>query len=208
VKSNQIPTTKLSQPIPVFNVDGTANTEGSISEVAELLLHYNGHSERALLCVTGLEKQNLILGHTWLKEHNPEVDLRTGKVEMSCCSPRCNGCRTKAREERRILKREAASINACRSGSFPATVEDAEDEDASDDEPAASDIPFDIEEGDCVWATGLIPEAQYIQATSTISQRLAEGFARNSEINPTLPTRGSVRVTSISNRAYCSCQVC
>jgi hypothetical protein len=44
VKSNQIPTTKLPQPIPVFNVDGTANTEGSISEVAELLLHYNGHS--------------------------------------------------------------------------------------------------------------------------------------------------------------------
>ena len=74
VKSNQIPTTKLPQPIPVFNVNGTANTEGSISEVAELLLHYNGHSERALFCVTGLGKQNLILGHTWLKDHNPEVD--------------------------------------------------------------------------------------------------------------------------------------
>jgi hypothetical protein len=50
VKSNQIPTTKLPQPIPVFNVDGTANTEGSISEVAELLLRYNGHLERALFC--------------------------------------------------------------------------------------------------------------------------------------------------------------
>jgi hypothetical protein len=192
VKLNQIPTTKLSRPIPVFNVDGTANTEGSISEVAELLLCYNGHSERALFCVTGLRRQNLILGHTWLKEHNPEVDWRTGKVKMSRCSPRCcNGCWTEAREERRMLKREAASISACRSGSFPAMVEDAEEEDASDSEPTASDIPFDIEEGDCVWATGLIPEAQYVQATSTISQRLAEGFARNSEANPTLPTGGS-----------------
>jgi predicted aspartyl protease len=153
VKSNQIPTTKLSQPIPVFNVDGTTNTEGSISEVAELLLRYNGHSERALFCVTGLGRQNLILGHTWLKEHNPEVDWRTGKVEMSRCSPWCcNGCRTEAREERRMLKREAASISACRSGSFPATVEDAEEEDAPDNEPTASDIPFDLEEGDCVWA--------------------------------------------------------
>jgi len=47
VKSNQVPTTKLPQPIPVFNVDGTANTEGSIVEVAELLLRYNGHSERS-----------------------------------------------------------------------------------------------------------------------------------------------------------------
>jgi hypothetical protein len=110
---------------------------------------------------------------------------------MSRCSPRCcNGCRTEAREERRTLKQEAASISACCSGPFPAMVEDAEEEDASDDEPIASDILFDIEEGDHVWATGLIPEAQYVQATSTISQRLVESFARNSEANPTLPTGG------------------
>jgi hypothetical protein len=168
----------LPQPIPVFNVDGTANMKGSISEVAELLLRYNGHSERALFCVTGLGRQNLILGHTWLKDHNPEVDWRIGKVEMSRCSPRCcNGCRTEAREERRILKRETASINACRSGSFLATVEDADEDEEVDDEPTASDIPFDIEDGDRVWATRLIPEAQYIQASSTISQlRLTPPF--------------------------------
>ena len=74
VKSNQIPTIKLSTPIPVRNVDGTANTAGAITEVAELILRYNGHSERVLFCVTGLGSQNLILGHTWLQEHNPEVD--------------------------------------------------------------------------------------------------------------------------------------
>jgi hypothetical protein len=50
---------------------------------------------------------------------------------------------------------------------------------------------LDIEDRDRVWATGLIPEAQYIQASSTISQRLAEGFARNTEAHPTLPTGGS-----------------
>jgi hypothetical protein len=82
-------------------------------------------------------------------------------------------------------------MSACRSGSFPATVEDAEEEDTSDNKPTVSDIPFDLEEGDRVWATGLIPEAQYVQATSTISQRLAEGFTRNSEANSTLPTGGS-----------------
>jgi hypothetical protein len=74
-----------------------------------------------------------------------------------------------------------------------------EEEDPSDDEPTTSDIPFDIEEGDRVWATGLIPEAQYIQATSTISQRLVEGFARNSEAKPTLPTGGSGLKDSISD---------
>jgi hypothetical protein len=94
------------------------------------------------------------------------------------------------KSSRRILKQEAASINACRSGSFSATVEDAEEEEV-DDEPTAPDIPFDIENGDWVWATGLIPEAQYIQGSSTISQRLAEGFARNTEAHPTLLTSGS-----------------
>jgi len=67
VKSNQIPTRKLSTPIPVRNVDGTANMAGAITEVAELILRYNGHSERALFCVTSLGSQNLILGHTWFK---------------------------------------------------------------------------------------------------------------------------------------------
>jgi predicted aspartyl protease len=189
VKSNQIPTTKLLVAIPVYNVDGSANQDGAISEVAELLLRYNGHSERALFCVTGLGKQNLILGHTWLKDHNPEVDWRTGKVEMSRCSPRCcNGCRTEAREERRLAKRDAANISACRTGPFPTAAEDSPE--TSEDEPTP-DIPFDLEEGDRVWATGLLPKAEYVQATLTISQQLAESFARNTEPLPMLPTGGS-----------------
>jgi len=111
VKSNQILTTKLSVVVPVFNVDGTANTASSISEVAELILRYNNHSERALFSVTGLGKQHMILGHTWLREYNPKGDWQTRKVEMSHCSPRCcNGCRTEVREERRLAKNEAANI--------------------------------------------------------------------------------------------------
>ena len=74
VSSNRIPTRKLSRPIPVFNVDGTANESGSITEVVDLLLRYETHSERALFSVTGLGKQNLILGHTWLYDHNPEAN--------------------------------------------------------------------------------------------------------------------------------------
>ena len=189
VKSNQIPTKKLSQPIPVYNMDGTANTDGAISEVADLLLRYNGHSERALFSVTGLGRQNLILGHTWLKDHNPEVDWRTGNVKMSQCSPRCcSGCRNEAREERRDAKKEAVSIEACQLSSFPVSAGEMEVEDLPDNELPTSDLPFDLEEGDQVWATGLLPEAHYIQASTTISQWLAEGFAKNVEANPTLPT--------------------
>jgi len=64
-------------------------------------------------------------------------------------------------------------------------------EETSEDEPQTSDIPFDLEEGDRVWATGLLPKAEYVQATSTISQWLAETFAKNTEPHLTLPTSGS-----------------
>jgi hypothetical protein len=63
-------------------------------------------------------------------------------------------------------------------------------EDTPNCEPPTSDIPFDLEEGDRVWATGLLPEAEYIQATSIISQRLAENFVKNTEPHLTLPTGG------------------
>ena len=83
VKSNRLPAKKLSCPIAVFNVDGTPNEAGCISEVVELIIRYEKHSERALFAVTSLGRQNLILGITWLREHNPEIDWRTGKVEMT-----------------------------------------------------------------------------------------------------------------------------
>jgi len=88
-KSNRLHTRKLSEPIPVYNVDGTLNEAGSITEVVDLILRYRNHSERTLFTVTGLGKQKLILGHSWLQKHNPEINWVTGEVKMSRCSPRC-----------------------------------------------------------------------------------------------------------------------
>jgi hypothetical protein len=39
-----LPTCKLVQPIPVYNVDGTPNEAGSINEVVDVVMSYNGHS--------------------------------------------------------------------------------------------------------------------------------------------------------------------
>jgi len=66
---------------------------------------------------------------------------------------------------------------------MPAFVEDADDEeDEPDSDPEPEDLPDDpLEEGDRIWATGLLPEPEYIRATSTISQRLAEAHKRNSQ---------------------------
>jgi len=55
-KSNRLHTRKLSEPIPVYNVDGTLNEAGSITEVVYLILRYRNHSEWTLFAVTGLGK--------------------------------------------------------------------------------------------------------------------------------------------------------
>ena len=41
----ELPMRKLSQPVPVFNIDGTPNEAGSIREVVDVIMTYNGHSE-------------------------------------------------------------------------------------------------------------------------------------------------------------------
>ena len=117
---------------------------------------------------------------TWLKKHNPEIDFTTRAVHLTRCSPRCcAGCRTEARDERRAKKEEARVINACRASPMLAFMEDADDEE-KDHAPANEPEEEDLE-GDHIWATGLIPEPEYICVTASVSQWLAEAFKWNSE---------------------------
>ena len=110
-KSSCFNLVKLTQPIPVYNVDGTLNKAGSITEVVSLILHYKNHSERTTFAVCGLGKQKLILGHSWLQKHNPEIDWVTQEVKMSKCPPRsCPGCRDEACQEHAAQKAEVGGM--------------------------------------------------------------------------------------------------
>jgi len=80
-----ISTWSISRPIPVYNVDGSPNEAGQISEVVDIVLCYKTHSERTLLTVSSLEKQSIILSYTWLKDHNLEVNWQTREVQMNRC---------------------------------------------------------------------------------------------------------------------------
>jgi hypothetical protein len=43
------PLTKL---IPIYNIDGTANDAGLITDIADVILCYENHSERTQLAIT------------------------------------------------------------------------------------------------------------------------------------------------------------
>jgi len=82
-----INTWSISRPILVYNVDGSPNETGQISEVIDVVLCYKTHSERTLLAVSSLGRQNMILSYTWLKNHNPEVNWQTREVQINRCPP-------------------------------------------------------------------------------------------------------------------------
>ena len=140
-------------------------------DVVELNLRYRNHAERVFFAVTNLGKQNVIMGHTWLWKHNPDINWVTGDVKMSRCSGRCcSGCRDEICEERRERKIQARHIADCSEGEIPDLDRDDEDDE---------DVDVEIEDGDRIFATGLHQPPEEIRAASTISQRLPQAFKQN-----------------------------
>src|SRR5467141_2000507 len=54
VRSKNLRTQRLPRAIPVYNVDGTLNDAGYITEVVDLMVHHGDHSERATFHVMGI----------------------------------------------------------------------------------------------------------------------------------------------------------
>jgi len=167
-----ISTRSISRPIPVFNVDGSPNEAGQISEVVDVVLRYKTHSKRTFLAVSNLGKQSMILGYTWLKNHNPEVNWQTGEVQMNRCPPRCEGCRAIRKEQASQRKMEVRAINVCQSRPPLEYAEDSEE-----GKTPLWICGVEYEQGDRLFMMRILsePTAEDLHATSTISQKLAEG---------------------------------
>jgi hypothetical protein len=166
-KLNNIPTCPLANPIPVYNVDGTTNDTSAITDIADVILCYEYHSEHTELAVTRLGKQSLILGYNWLQNHNPEINWQTKDVKMSCFPLQYSTCRVEDKCDATIRKSMTSQINACWSGAFPMMAEEDKDEspyvntdeteeEAQDTSPAF-DNNFTIEEDDCVFMAMMHP---------------------------------------------------
>ena len=80
---------EVTTRVPVYNVDGTTNKGGRIKHTVELLIRYEEHQERAVFMVTHLGGTDVILGHPWLKRHNPRIDWAKGTICLTRCPPAC-----------------------------------------------------------------------------------------------------------------------
>lgn len=84
VEKHNIPLLRLPRPIKVINIDGTHNIKGPITHYARLRLVAGSHSEQIDLAVTGTGS-DIVLGHDWLRLHNPNINWQQGGVTFDRC---------------------------------------------------------------------------------------------------------------------------
>ena len=80
---------ELDRLVMIWNVDGTGNSGGLVTEEIECNMYFQGHVERIRMDVCNLEKTEVILGIPWLAAHNPEINWKKGEVRMMRCPPLC-----------------------------------------------------------------------------------------------------------------------
>jgi hypothetical protein len=170
-KSSRFHLLRLSEPIPVFNIDGTPNEDGAVMEVVNLILQYKTHSKQTLFTVSNLRKQKLIIGHSWLYKHNLEINWETGEVKMSCCSPQCcTGYREDAWQEQITYKAEIHRKETCSSGPIPELHHDTDDVNDFDDKGES------IDQGDQIFAC--LPVHLKIVVLHSLSQLVLQRLSK------------------------------
>lgn len=168
IQDNHLNTRKLPRAVPVYNVDGTLNQGGSITEEVDVILTHKGHTEKVTFAVCDLGDKPAIIGHTWLSFHNPEINWRTGEVIFSRCPSKCDHWKKKQKTHRRKqLKRVTGPI-------LPLVWDDEEEtKEEEEADGTSSDEGIKLEEEDRLLMAVLLPQAT-INASSTVSQKLAE----------------------------------
>ena len=70
----------LPEPITVHNVDGTENRKGKITHYCWLRVLYDGQQKLQRFYLTALGRDRMILGYPFLREFNPQIDWKAGKL--------------------------------------------------------------------------------------------------------------------------------
>ena len=110
----------------VYNVDGTQNSRGSITHEVILMMSHKGHWEKVTFEICELGRVNIIIGHTWLTKHNPEIDWASGEIEFTQCSPEYNVVKSEKKKATKKKQKAQAFIY------LPSMEEDEDDEERED----------------------------------------------------------------------------
>ena len=73
----------MKHPIVLYNIDGTLNKAGTITHVARLWLQVGSFDELVEFLVTNISTEDVMLGIPWLREVNPQINWREGKITFN-----------------------------------------------------------------------------------------------------------------------------
>ena len=200
VEENRVRTRQLAKPIPLYNIDGTENRDGTISEVAVLDMAIGDHQEKVVFVVTEIGEEDVIIGLDWLREHNPEVDWERGSLRLSQCPDACPANRkapkpvrveTRDTEVRLTARRDSKRVRKVKKvGRVCAAVmvEEAPEEEV--ETPRLAYLPeWDGTESALIdaWVNGTTLRGAprlFVNASFTYSQQLAEQEYQKKEVRP------------------------
>jgi len=163
---------KLAHPIPVYNVDRTQNEGGPIQFIVSLHLKVGDHVEMVTLAVTNTGPNKIILGHSWLWKHNPNIDWTHAQILFNCCLRECG--------MPQLWEEDENMIGILVDDDNDNKYKEVEGEDASGDKDMDT-----LEEGERLF---VLPEdVKTIRATYTISQHITEEEERIKKLKANTP---------------------
>ena len=107
VESNNLVTEQLANPFDVINVDGTPNRNGQITHTLRASLQIGSHMSNQNILITDIGRKDMIIGMTFLRRHNPEIDWAAGKWRFTRCP---ESCTPGARKNIRVTQEEANEL--------------------------------------------------------------------------------------------------
>jgi Retrotransposon gag protein len=70
----------LPKPVAIYNLDGTENAQGRISQYCWLRVRQGDKGYTMRFFIAEMEKDHLILGHSFFSVFNPEIDWKKKKI--------------------------------------------------------------------------------------------------------------------------------
>ena len=107
VESNNLVTNKLAHPYDVYNADGTSNKQGQIKYGVRSYVEIGSHKSTHQLLVADLGDKDMILGYTYLRKHNPEIDWERGEWRYTRCP---ESCAPRARKNINVTEEETDEL--------------------------------------------------------------------------------------------------
>ena len=79
----------LKRQVRVFNADATENKKGLITHYARCQVRIGNHTSWQSFLIAEIGHHDIIIGMSFLREHNPEIDWKEQKINFTRCPTEC-----------------------------------------------------------------------------------------------------------------------